>query len=378
MNSRALAEKELIHSLSRYIGYTTGAYRFERFVQILDSLSGKPAIYKFEIIENIRNLVKTGDKPVSEKYAQGVLDFVEALGLISNVAGERGGSLNPKLVKYEISDLGRALRSSVTMNLDDFRDYLIGLALAKQDADIYCLILEFFSTSRNVDLNDYMRRRLLDIRGQRISWINSNVKYKLLRDRIVNQVGWLNFSGKNVCLREDTISASFLRHHVTPRRGWAEEARHLDLTSNKLTEHGLKYFHRLSIDGKYSWIGPGLEVMEQLKFGEAPKNGLVGPPDVLLRQSESSNHSESLQTDHQIEEICHYMISAFPDLKLASANQASVGCIELYCSFLQYRDNYFFVPIDLIEKIIKANPEKLAAISSRSARLGHYQLRSSP
>ena len=217
MNSRTIAEKAFANSLSRYVGYTTGAYHLvERFMLILELLSNKPAVYKFEMLDNIISTSHKNTKDdLGENYAQGVIEFAESFGLISNVTGERTSQTNPKLVKYELSNIGKALWSAKSMQLKDYTNYLLGVLLADNDADMYCLVLEFFSTDRIEDINKYIKSRIYDIRTNRVEWINLNIRQKFLRDKIINQVSWLKAGSNSAYIRDDgKMPDSFLRHHV--------------------------------------------------------------------------------------------------------------------------------------------------------------------
>ena len=378
MNTRVAAERDFRASFSRYIGYTKGAYKFSRFVEILNHLSDKAATYRFEIVEKIQALDKA--ESLSQDYATGVLEFVEAFGLLTNVTGERGSQLNPKLVKYEISDIGRALRSAVGLDMVGFRNYLIGLVLAEKDSDMYCLVLQYHTKPREIDIQAFVKRRLVEIREDRVNWINKNVKYRALRNSIVNQVQWLTTSGSNVMQSNKEIPSNTLRHHVSPRKGWAKENDHIDLESKLLSDHGHEYFSRLSYNGEYSWIWPSEKIMKKLKYDSYPEKVILGPPSKLLRShkmlklaglsAESSDY-----TDSYLQKIRCYMEEAYPYLKLASANQASTGCIELFCHYLEFSLNVIIDFQEVVESVIKANSGVFAAISSRSARVGHYQLR---
>ena len=379
MNSRIIAETAFANSLSRYVGYTTGAYHLvERLMLVIELFSDRPAIYKFEILENITpTSYKTTQKNLQEKYAIGILEFVESFGLISNIAGERSNQTNPKLVKYELSDLGRALWTAKKMQLRDYANYLIGVLLADKDADMYCLVLEYFSTERIENINKYIKSRIFELRKNRVEWINLNIRQKYLRDKIVNHVSWLKSDSNSAYIRDDgRMPDSFLRHHVTPRKSWAAEINHLDPNTKRLTDEGRKYFCRLTVNDHYSWIGPGQSTIEKLKYETIPDNGLQGPPISLLKFQELENsNSLALANQVQIDEIHNYMMHSFPYLKLISANQASIACIELYCNFIQYRDRKCFDPMITIENIIKNNSSVFATISSRKARLGYYQIR---
>lgn len=346
---------------------------------VLELFSNRPAVYKFEILDNI---IPTSDrirkKDLEIKYAQGILEFVEAFGVISSITGERANQTNPKLVKYELSDIGRALWSAKSMQLNDYANYLIGILLANNDADMYCLVLEYFSTNRIEEINKFVKSRVLEIRANRVEWINLNIRQKYLRDKITNQVSWLKADSNYAHLKDDgNMPDSFFRHHVTPRKSWAVEVEHLDSTSKELTVQGFKYFRSLTRNNRYSWIGPGRTVIEKLKYETIPENGLLGPPISLFRCEETENSESSVFANReQVDEIYNYMIHSFPYLKLVSANQASIDCIVLFCNFIRYRDRNNFDPMIAIESIIKKYSNIFAAISSRKARLGYYQIRS--
>ncbi|MGI9250140.1 MAG: hypothetical protein ACR2PR_02945 [Pseudohongiellaceae bacterium] len=388
MSTRVQAEKEFLTSLSRYVGYTTGADVFDRFIQILNKLDGKPAIYEFEAIEEIENFGYTLNKkkPLSEKYASGVLDFVTALGLLKKISGEKrnGQRLNlgrgrSKLGKYEISDVGRAIRSAVCLNNDAFKAYLVGLILATNDADFYCLILECFSEGEGKRIGPYFKQRIREIRESRVKWINANVKHKVLRRAIADRFDWLELSGMDVALKKQDIPDRSIEHYVSPRKKWAYEY-HVDESSGRLTDGGVKYFARLSNSGTYFWIGPSQATLDKLPFATNSMRGKIGPPRDLLRTGIEGKIDVRAGIDEwqkHCDAIAEYMRKAYPHLKLVSANQASIGSIHLFCNFLEYEHSVTINSKEMIEKVIKENSKEFGAISSRYAKIGHYRLRMS-
>ncbi len=378
MNGRDLLEQELTHSLSRYIGYTTGAYGIDRFVEILDLFSEKPFVYHFELVDHLKNLGHSGKagEALTDKYAAGIIDVAAALGLIANAIGDRGAKINPKLAKFELTVHGRSLRAACELGTRDFRKFLLGTLLAENDADLYCLVLEHFSLERLPNLHVFVQDRMLEQRESRIEWINSAISHRFLRDKIVSGISWIKPEGRFASLKQSTIPESFLKHHMTPRKGWAREIGHIDSEKRQLTVEGASFFARLSRNGAYSWVGPGQEAMEKLKIVSVPEGGLIGPPSLLIRgEAENDGRSVSVPSEAELVELRKYMTSAYPYLKLSSANQASIGTIVLYINFMESRTCSKFNTSDMIEKIVKAHSNRFAVMSSRNAKVGYYQLR---
>jgi hypothetical protein len=379
MNSRGQLEASLAHSLSRYIGYTTGAYGIERFVEILNLFSGKPFVYHFELVEQLKQqaLPRKPEKQLTDKYSAGIVDFISALGLIRLALGARGPQVNPKLVKFELTEYGRSLRAACELGLDEYRIFLLEALLAEYDADIYCLVLEYYYSGGSTDLKRYVKSRMREVRQYRIDWIEKTIPHKFLREKIIGGVSWIESASNFTQLTQADIPDSFLRHHVTPRNGWAREVGHIDSEAQRLTSRGKKYFERFCVGGLYSWIGPGAEVMEKLKISEMPQGGVVGSPHDLIRgEVKLCRSPSSVPSEAELIEVADYMVNGFSFMKLASANQASIGNVQLYLNFIESRTGRTFNLTEVMERLIKSNSHLFAAVSSRNARLGYYQLRS--
>ena len=367
MNMRIKLENDLIHSMSRYIGYTTGAFNIRRFVGLLDRVKDRPYAYQFELMDVLTNTV-------GENYARGILDFVIALGLLRKIGNDRLVN-KPKITRYELTAYGKAVKAANHFLDTSMMNDLLALILAEQDADLYCLVLEYCQVTRNMSMEDYATTRLRVMRQKRVDWINEQIPNKLLKKKIANNLSWVKTIANTITLDNELLSESFIKHHVTPRRGWAIDLGHIDSSSKLLTSEGEKYLSRFTSGSDYEWIGPSKDVADKLKI-KLPSYALIGTATELFRRNENAANSNFIG-DHISHEdrLYHLMINSFHQIKLHNANQAPIEVIKLFSYVIEYQTGHQFDTDKIIHNIIKKHSKTISAMSSRNSPIGYYQIR---
>ena len=371
MNIKTELENALIRSVSRYVGYTNGAYDMNRFIKLLDAIKDRPYAYQFELIETLHSISDTIKTSTS---AKGVLDFATGLGLLRRI-GDSKSRIQPKLVRYDLTSFGKAIRSANHIGESALKNDLFAMLLAENDADMYCLILEHCQHRQKTPIKKYVESRFRETRSKRLKWINDDIQNKAIKRRLTSSLPWIKVIGNRFTLDEESLKESFFRHHVTPRFGWAKELGHVDPSSGLLTDEGMKYLSRFKAGERYEWIGPGKPVLEDLKI-TLPPDALCGTAIEHFRHGTKIDKANVISATKSHENrLYNLMKNSFQEIKLFNANQASIEVIYLFSYAIEYQTGKLADTEELIRSILKAHSDTLSALSSRNSPVGYYQIR---
>jgi hypothetical protein len=361
--TRDECEKQFSLALSRYVGYTTGAYHIvERIQGMLPEFDAKPYVIEIELIVKLQKKFDVG-----ADYALGALTFATGLGFLSKF--EQGGAS----ARYVLTDLGKTFRAACEKNDQEFINYLFTYSVLEFDCDVYGLLLDMASggelPSGEVLRSEFLNRTI-KLREERFEWLKSNFPNHILRDRIEKNILWIKSKGPN---KTDWVkpSSDFARHHASPRKGWAQSLGHLD-KNGFLTCEGAKILKRIRGErDRYFWIAPPKNCFEKMKLSHEGYVGVYGPAWELLRgEKENESYNEIF-----VEAVTDFMIDSYPMLKLSKMNQVSLGSIIPYLHFLECKHNCWFDTKVFFGSLFSQKRDVFAPMSSRSRLLGHYQLR---
>lgn len=362
--------EELVKSLARYVGYTTGAFRLDRIAELTTYFDDRPAVLTLEVVKLIE---KKFD--VKARYAHGVIDFAVSLGFLKRVAG---GGRAGRLV---LTDFGRAYRSALGLTLKEYRGYLLTFSLLEFDADVYALLLELALNEplpKGKQLHALFSERVHCLREERLRWVNEAFPDPRLRERIISKEGrllvpWLTSEGTK--LSALPVEPDFARHHAAPRRGWAIELGHLQ--PDCFTSHsGRAVLARLRAGGpKYFWLGPTPGCLEKLHVAESPPPAAHAPAWSILRPPPAT----PVTRDQTYSEICdalaEFMKEAYRFVRLVNTNQAPIHSVLPYLYFRELSSGQRVDKEEILRDLFRRHEERLAPLSARNSLFGHYQLR---
>ena len=358
---RDQAETELVRAISRYIGYTTGAFSLQRVVGLTELLLERPFRYEVEVSALLQK-----EHGIRSNYARGVIDFAGALGLVQRRdVGQQA--------RLTITDLGRARNAAVRTSSAAFAEWILKFAILEHDADMYGLMLDYKMTANEIGWGEGFADRLTGLRQQRLEWLEQALKAELLVARIRDQVKWLEPYGRKTLIK-DEINSHFLRHHTRPREGWAKELGHLN-GNGKLTSDGEAFVQALRFGrSHYLWIGPSEEAAAALglKLDEVPSP--LGPAWNLLRPGKGGTQ-EVLAPSTIVTELADYMEAAYPAIRLIRTNQAPIAAVRPYIFWLEHQSGTRFEHQDLLKRVFAQNRTKLVPMTGRGGGIVHYQMR---
>jgi len=358
--NRDICEKELSLALSRYIGYTTGAYNiFERLKEILPEFDGKPYLLDIEL----RNKLKVIDN-ITDDYASGIINFATGLRFI--VRHDHGS----QTARFSMTDIGRSCWAAMHMNDEEYERFIFTYSVLEFDCDVYGLLLDLACNDglpTGEALHDEFLKRTNQLRDKRFEWLYNAFPNRILRERIERQVLWIKAKGVNI---SEKISPrkDFARHHATPRKGWAKSLGHLD-EAGKLTKEGKRVLLKLKgNEKKYFWLAPKKECFEKLQI-KNEFGGISAPAWNLLRGEKESGEG----IDDVIEKISDYMLEYYQYLRLAKMNQASITSVLPYLYFLEKKVDRRFDEQSVIKRIFSEKRDLFSVMSKRDNLYGYYQ-----
>lgn len=376
IQNRNYCEQALAKALSRHIGYTTGAYSIFRMANIVLAFKGEPSKYQFQLIEELKNRGLQSSGSIQEDYASEIPNFAVALGLLERIQGQGP----PRLSRFKLSPAGLAYRAACELNLEPFKRFLLSRLAVDSDADTYVLLLEvLLALQDKPNYSDYrsiFKDWTIEIRERRCAWINLAFSSSMIRERLVEKIRWTKLNRAKEVIQKDEVKDNFVRHHASPRKGWAIELAHYNGKENRLTPDGIELVNRLrGSRNRFFWIGPPEGCQEILRV--PPEHLLEGPfaPSwSILRPMKTGEDWEVIEKIAEM--IASFMECAFPHLRMVHANQAPLDAIKLY---IYYKESEFGIRLDtdaLLRDILLKHSDKFAALSKRSGPLGYYQLRS--
>ena len=171
--SRAHHETKLAVSLSRHIGYTTGAFYINRIASIASEFQGQPSRYQFELTQYLMTEFSDGNRSVNEKYATEILNFAVSLGIIYRAAE----GATPRVNRFAITPEGATIRSALSQEDEGLAKFaLLGLVL-ESDSDTYALLLDILYEScvSGQALYALFEERFRQLREDRIAWLSKSL-----------------------------------------------------------------------------------------------------------------------------------------------------------------------------------------------------------
>ena len=371
--SRTDFETDLAAALSRHIGYTTGAYEIHRIADITTVFQYRPSIYQYELVQHLVSKSVGLRRPIHEKYATEIINFAVALGLLYKAAD--GPSAGAK--RFALTPEGITVRSALVRNEDALSRFsLIGLVL-ESDCDAYGLLLDILheKSISGAELHRVFLDRFEALRRERLTWLDSAIPNRMLRDRIHEKMSWILQHG-----RTRPLSPDFARHHVTPRLGWAQWFGHIELewTSytaserSPLTQRGVELLCALrGSESRYTWLGPQIGTQEALDIPESLQRGGPWAPSWNLLRPAHFRQSEG-DIDRIADEVAEFMGSHYTDLKLVHANQASIESVIPYLHLKEYELGYS-VESNMVFDRLFGKAASFSFLSSRRDKYRYFQ-----
>lgn len=374
--SRAQAEAEFVHALTRQVGYTAGAYSVQRMAGIVAHFEDANA-YQFELLKKLTS-VGASAEPLTNKYATDVLNFAGELGIIAKLPGASA----PHLSRYVLTDAGVAIRAARAIQ-PELEQLVLEHLILENDADAYLRVLSLVAgvdPRSGDDLSTEFRDLISNMRLARLAWLREAFPSKPVLMRLVkgggSQVHWLKPNRLGV-IELDKLSADFGRHHFTPRKTWASELNHVDPTGRGLSAAGREFVSRVGWrEGSSSghWIAPATECMTSLRISaEGHLFGEAGPTIDLLRP-----RSPLREPDQElVEKTAAFLRRAFPHIRLVHARQALTSPVTYFLLHEERASGERFDQQLLLQMVAKAFGKEFSFFSSRSGTLAYYQLRKS-
>jgi hypothetical protein len=374
--SRAQAEAEFVHALTRQVGYTAGAYSVQRMAGIVAHFEDANA-YQFELVKKLTAVGSSAD-PLTEKYATDVLNFAGELGIIAKLPGASA----PHLSRYVLTDAGVAIRAARAVR-PELEQLVLEHLILENDADAYLRVLHLLCGARaqsGADLSMEFRDTISDMRLTRLSWLQQAFPSRPLLLRLVkggpSQVHWMRPNRLGV-IELDKLSSDFGRHHFTPRKTWASELNHVDPASKGLTPLGQDFMSRAgwrSDNASEHWIAPANECMASLRISVGQHlYGASCPTLELMRPRAPLKEPDS----GLVELTADFLRSVFPHIRLVHARQALTSPITYFLLDHERSVGERFDQQLLLQMVAKAYGKEFSFLSSRSGTLAYYQLRKS-
>ena len=368
--------EELAQALARYVGYTTGAFQISRIADVTELFAQAPSRLKVELVKSLILRLRERElaKSLDTKYAQGITDFAVGLGLVRRI--DRGGPV-PRLT---LTDLGRAYRAAQQLELFDYKNFLLQFSVLQFDADFYGLLLDMAldgSLPPGPQLQEHFGHRTRELRRERSAWLVRAFPNPLLRERLLGgdagyTVRWIK-NARGADIECTAVGDHFLRHHATPRRGWAVSLGHIR-KDGQLTSIGRKVALRLRGENdRYFWLGPPRSWFRRLHVPAALIRAPLSPAWSIIRPCRVDS---GLVPEAVILETAEFMQQSYPYMRLVRANQVPLAAVKPFVYFLEQRLDVRLDEEKIFEAIFRRFEKRFAPMSKRTGLLGYYQRRS--
>jgi len=386
--SRSRAEQELVHALTRQVGYTSGAYSIRRMANLVGYFR-QANEFQFELAKRLSDekLTRTAPeatsakKKLGEDYATEILNFTSELGLISRIPSASAAKLN----KFILSDAGVSIRAARAFAACDekmaanLETLVLEHLILENDADAYLTLLSLLVESPSLageGMAEAFVEEVYRMRNHRWIWMRRAFPSTPVLERLVksgaSQVHWL----KKERLKPwevDHPSKDFGRHHATPRKSWAHELGHLDergLVTHKATD--LLQRARWPGLGGSGWISPPPECLAYLRAQEcADLVGASAPTFDLLRLEGKGEPAN----DEVLDSAANFLKQTFAALRLYHARQAPTAALRYFLVLEERKQkrklDFDQVLVELAKKFIS----EISFFSSRMGTFAYYQLR---
>ena len=371
--SRNELESSLVKALSRYIGYTAGAYDIDRIYSILQFFIDKPSAYEEEIVDflNIHNsrpyTKKSEDK--SAKYLAEVINFATSMQIIEIVTDR-----NVSIRRFAPTQLGRAVMGVQKINDENFYQFFRTKVTLFADADaIVPLLISAKHKTSSLNLYESYKDFQQNLRIRRLNWLKLAFPDRRLLERITERLPWVD--GKTSNLNEILdITVNTARHHVTPRKEWLIELGLIDEWDRNLTEFGFHVKSALVPDNDYFWLGPpkGLQIALRV----LPEYQKGGPFEDSLCFFEAKNEQPSDSAiEGLIEKTTEVMVEAYLGARLIYAPQASLQIPIEYINYCSYVDKIAYNWQDILDDLFRRKRSSLERFSARKGPVGFYKVK---
>ena len=369
--ARTDLEHQMAASLSRHIGYTTGAYEIDRIARVATLFHNRPSLYQYEVVRYLVDQSKELPRSIDIAYATEIINYACALRILEKVAD--GPTLGTR--RFSLTPEGFTIKSALTRRQDALLQFtLIGLVL-DADCDMYGLLLDVLHETpiSGAELQRVVIERFDSLREERHRWLQTAFPNRVLRDRMYEQISWNP-------RRKRSSSTAFGRHHVTPRLGWARWFGHIETewpSSTKargspLTSRGVRLVGALRGEGsQYTWLGPewgtqnGLGIAKPLQ-----RKGPYAPAWNLLRPVQVRHSSAAI--DRIANDVVEFMDTYYNDLKLVYANQASIASVMPYLHLKEYDRGYAVERDKVFDRVFKLR-SSLSYLSSQRHKYGYFR-----
>lgn len=350
---RARAEQHLAAALSRQIGYTTGAYDLMRFVDIAKLMVGRAFVLLPLMEKWIRD--RYG---VRAKYARGVLDVATALGVMDRITGGQ------RIPRYVLSSVGRSVVAADVAEERELLDLTMVAAILDGDADAYGAVLEASGGGRDLHSDAFRKvfsRSMENLRAARRAWLEETIPHSALRRRITKDVPWWDRDVGH-------LNQHFVRHHCTPRLGWARVLGHVS-DGNCLTHKGVELLDRMR-DGQdaYFWLGPSADDLKVLRICESSwRRPLGGAWNILRPKVEATDIPEDL-----LQGLLEYMHNTYASIRLATANQAPTSAVLPFIYAFEVRKGERYDSESVLGALRRYDPLSFTTLKTRDSLFGYY------
>ena len=354
---REVAEKSLVAALSRQVGYTTGAYDLTRFVEVAKMLVGRP----FVLLPLLERRI-CDQYGVSKRYAKGVLDVVTAIGLVSRI-GE-----GQRIPRFFLSNVGRSVVAAEAAGETEVLKLTMVAAILQGDADAYYAVLNASATGQGPRSLGRLRQvfagGMKDLRAARRAWLRETIPTKALRERVTEFIPWWRHGVRD-------LNPHFVRHHCTPRLGWARSLGHI-CGEDHLTKKGEEMIARMRAgEEDYFWLGPPEVDLKVLRIPEHYwRQPLGGAWEVLRPTAEASGVPRGLLSG-----LLEYMQRTFEVTKLATANQAPTAAVLPFIYAYEMRTGERYDPESVLGALRRYDPSSFTTLRTRESLFGFYMLR---
>ena len=353
---REVAERSLAAALSRQIGYTTGAYDLMRFVDIAKLMIRRPFVLLPLMEKWIRDRYDVG-----AKYARGVLDVATALGVLRRISGGH------RIPRYVLSIVGRSVVAADAARQRELLNLTMVAAILDGDADAYGAVLEASRSGgdlRSDTLRQFFSNSMTNLRASRRAWLEETIPNNVLRRRVTKDVAWWGRDAPK-------LNQHFVRHHCTPRLGWARVLGHVS-SSNRLTDKGRELLNRMkSGRDSYFWLGPSEEELRVLRIHESSwRKPLGGAWQTLRPAVEATAIPEDL-----LKSLLGYMHSSYPVIRLATANQAPTAAVLPFIYAFEVRKGERYDCESVFGELRRYDPSSFTTLRTRESIFGYYILK---
>ncbi|MER8770923.1 hypothetical protein NKH63_19560 [Mesorhizobium sp. M0960] len=365
--TRSDAEKALAKALSRYIGYTTGAYDLVRIVSVLECFAGRASAYKEEVVAELRSQSEDRRNEPADTYLSEIINFAQAMDLIATVS-----SRETKLQRLAPTETGRSVLGAKAANDAGFYQFYLARTVLQADSDYLYPVIKYFTGMHGANIQEYFVFAQTALREERKAWLVEVFPEKILLSRIAEQISWLSAPrGGAGDYRIDVPTMNTARHHSAPRQGWLHELGIWDRTSKTLTKFGTDVLRTLEPSGSYFWLGPDSGVQDALRIVPALQKG--GPFEDQLEFAAYETEPSEADVAALVSDVSDVMVASFRDAKLVHAAQASLRLPIEYIQYRAYQDKKRYDWVSLLEKLFHEKKAILERFSAHKGLVGFYR-----